>query len=588
MVLRPRRPVDCYVAGVSETPAPPRPRRLVGLLVLAGGLVAAWLLTGSPRRVLYFGGPIVTLDADGTVAEALAIEGDRIVGVGDRETLSAWAGATGAAVVHLGGRAILPGFIDAHGHFPGEGVFGVFVNLNCPPIGDVASMDDLVARLRARAEEEGDSDDWLVGISYDDTLLPERRHPTRRDLDRASSTRPIVAIHVSGHLAAVNGAGLERLGIDAATPDPEGGVIRRDPATGEPDGVLEETAAERVIQQMQAPGPFVGLEILREASRRYLAAGVTTAQSGYTEAGLIRVLLWASRLGLTPLRLVIWPAGDTALRMLDGELSFESRDPRQARIGAAKLIADGSIQGYTGYLSEPYFVPPGDDPGYRGYPRIAPDVLAEQVSRLHAAGWQVAVHGNGDAAIDEILDAFEQAQRAHPRDDARHVIIHAQMARDDQLDRMKALGVVPSFFSLHTFYWGDRHRTIFMGPERAARMSPAASALERGVRFTIHADSPVVPMEPLRLVWAAVNRKTRSGAVVGPDERITALQALRAVTIDAAWQGFQEDDRGSLEPGKLADFVILSESPLDHPDRIDTIRVLETVIGGKTRWRAGD
>jgi predicted amidohydrolase YtcJ len=254
-----------------------------------------------------------------------------------------------------------------------------------------------------------------------------------------------------------------------------------------------------------------------------------------------------------------------------------------------KLVADGSIQGYTGYLSEPYHVPPGDDPGYRGYPRIPRDELVETVTELHAAGFQVAVHANGDASIDDALDAIAAALSRHPAGDARPVLIHAQMARPDQLDRMAALGVVPSFFSLHTFYWGDRHRRIFMGPERAARMSPAAGARARGIPFTIHCDAPVVPMEPLRLVSSAVNRRTRSGHVVGPEERIPVAAALRAVTLDAARQHFEEDEKGSLEPGKWADLVILSESPLAVPPaEIERIRVLETVVGGETAFRAED
>jgi predicted amidohydrolase YtcJ len=238
-------------------------------------------------------------------------------------------------------------------------------------------------------------------------------------------------------------------------------------------------------------------------------------------------------------------------------------------------------------LSEPYHVPLGDDPGYRGYPRIARDELIERVVRYHGAGMQVAVHGNGDASIDDILDAIQEAWRLHPRADARPIVVHAQMARPDQLDRMAALGVIPSFFSLHTFYWGDRHIRLFMGPERAARMSPAASARQLGVRFTIHCDAPVVPMEPLRLVWSAVNRRTHGRTVAGEAERIPVLEALRAVTIDAAWQHFEEASKGSLEPGKLADLVTLSENPLAvRPERIDELAVLETIVGGRTEWRA--
>ncbi len=241
---------------------------------------------------------------------------------------------------------------------------------------------------------------------------------------------------------------------------------------------------------------------------------------------------------------------------------------------------------YTGYLTQPYHQPPGDDREYRGYPRIPRDELIRLVTRYHESGLQVAVHGNGDASIDDILDAFEAAQRAHPRRNARHVVIHAQMARDDQLDRMRQLSVIPSFFSLHTYYWGDRHRDVFLGPARAARISPARSAVERGLRFTIHADAPVVPMEPLRLVWSAVNRRSVSGAAIGESQRIDVMQALRAVTIDAAYQHFEEDVKGSLTVGKLADLVILSRSPLDVPQEIDRIRVIETVVGGRTRYRA--
>jgi predicted amidohydrolase YtcJ len=294
-----------------------------------------------------------------------------------------------------------------------------------------------------------------------------------------------------------------------------------------------------------------------------------------------------SRLGVIPIRLVLWPDQAASFALLDGRLRLPSWDPKWVRLGASKLVADGSIQGYTGYLSRPYFTAPDGDATYRGYPRIPREELAERVKRLHAAGRPIAVHGNGDAAIDDILDAFEAAQQATPREDPRFVLVHAQMAREDQLDRMKALGVIPSFFVLHTYYWGDRHRDVFMGPERAARMSPARSAAQRGLHFTLHADAPVVPMEPLRIVWSAVNRLSTSGAVIGAEQRIEPMQALRAVTIDAAAQHFEEAEKGSLEPGKLADLVILERSPLDDPERIDRIRVLETIVGGVSVWRAG-
>jgi predicted amidohydrolase YtcJ len=560
-----------------------RARRALALAAALAVAAVAWWWLRPPARVAYVGGPVLTMDASDRIVDALGVEGDRIAAVGAKDEVLAWAGA-GARVVDLAGRALLPGFIDAHGHFPGAGIPAIYEDLNSPPIGDVRTIDDVVLRLGARAAH-AEAGEWIVGWSYDDTLLAERRHPTRADLDRASTRHPIVAWHVSGHLGTVNSLALERLGIDAARADPEGGRIRRD-ARGEPDGVLEENALELVNAALPAPGLRQSLAILREATRRYLSAGVTTAQNGYTEAAHMQALLWASRLRLFPLRVVLWPRAEVAEQIVDGELDFDPPADGRVRLGAVKLIDDGSIQGYTGYLSHPYHVPPGDDPAYRGYPRIPREELIRQVGRFHRAGWQVAVHGNGDAAIDDVLDAFEAAQREDPREDARHVVIHAQMARDDQLDRMQALGVIPSFFVLHTFYWGDRHRDIFLGPKRAARISPTRAADVRGLRFTLHADSPVVPMEPLRIVWAAVNRRTTSGRELGPEQRISPLRALRAVTADAARQHFQEDRVGSLEPGKLADLVVLSRSPLEDPAHIDEIRVLETIIGGESVWRA--
>lgn len=560
---------------------------LVVVLVLCAGVgLAAWLAMREPPpagAVLYVGGPILTMDADDRVVEALATVDDRIEAVGDEATLRAWAEREGARVVELDGRALLPGFIDAHGHFPGMGAYAVLLDLNSPPIGEVERVDDLVALIAERAKETPEGD-WVLGLGYDDTLLAERRHPDRADLDRASERHPVAVLHISGHLAAVNSAALALLGIDAETPDPEGGVIQRD-ATGQPTGVLEETAMAGVTQAL-TPDPVASLELMRAAGEMVASQGVTTVQSGLTPAGLVEAFRWMVRFGLVPVRLVIWPDHEAGLEAARGERSLESGDDDRLTLGAIKIVGDGSIQGYTGYLTEPYAVPPGDDPDYRGYPRYPPEELAAMVAELHRAGHQIAIHGNGDAAIDDILDAIEAAQRAHPRDDARHIVIHAQMTREDQLDRMQALGVIPSFFSLHTFYWGDRHRALFMGEERAARMSPTGSAVRRGMPFTVHADAPVVPLEPLRLVWATVNRTTRSGYVLGPDQRLTPMQALRAVTIDAAFQHFEEADKGSLEPGKLADLVILSRSPLDDPETIDEIGVEATIVGGRVVYAA--
>jgi len=557
-------------------------RRLaVGFAVVLAGFAVWWLRP--PERVAYVGGAVLTMDTQDRVVGGIAIEGERIAQVGTEAEIRAWAERVRARVVDLEGRAVLPGFVDAHSHFPGAGIDVVATDLNAPPIGKIQRIDEIIAALRAQAETKP-AGEWIFGTGYDDSLLAERRHPTRADLDAVSTRHPVGILHVSGHLAAVNSLGLERLGYSADTPDPEGGRIRRD-ASGAPDGVLEENAAEGVTRALAAPGPLDALRILRRATALYLAAGVTTAQNGFATGAQLRGLTWAGRLRLLPLRLVLWPGEADGDALIDGSFTPPRDDP-WLRVGAVKLIADGSLQGYTGYLTQPYFVPPGDDPGYRGYPRIAREKLFAWVERLHRAGLQIAIHGNGDAAIDDILDALEHAQSVAPRPDARHVVVHAQTVREDQLDRMAALGVIPSFFVLHTWYWGDRHRERFLGPERAARISPTASAARRGIHFTLHADTPVVPMEPLRIVWSAVNRTTTSGATLGADQRIDVLRALRGVTIDAARQHFLEGDRGSLEAGKLADLVVLDRSPLEDPAGIARLRVLETIVGGRSAYRA--
>jgi predicted amidohydrolase YtcJ len=555
---------------------------IAAIVAMAGSAAYLWRRPPPPR--LFVGGPILTLNAENRVVDALATDGDRVVGAGDRAQWEDWAQKRGAHIVDLDGRVLLPGFIDAHSHFPASGVLDALTHLGSPPLGAVTSIDGLVATLAQRSAQSRRGD-WIVGWGYDDTALTDARHPTRDDLDRVSRTENVVVFHISAHVAAVNSKGLEALGLTDASEDPTGGVLRRD-AEGQLDGVLEEEAMRPVLRAALLPSPLQGLLAARRAAAAYLAAGVTTAQNGAAQREQLGGLALLSSLGLLPLRLVVWPEGETALALLDGSLGIRPTDPRWMRIGAAKLVADGSIQAYTAHLTKPYFVPPGGDAAFRGYPRIPRAALFHDVRKLHAAGWQVAVHGNGDAAIDDILDAFEAAQLEVPRPDSRHVIVHAQMARRDQLDRMRALGIVPSFFELHTYYWGDRHRDRFLGPDRAARISPLKDAHDRGLRFTLHADTPVVPMDPLRIVAAAVTRRTASGAVLGDQERIGVMDALRAVTIDAAFQHFQDDMLGSLEAGKLADMVILDRSPLDDPQNIDTIRVMETFVGGRSVYRS--
>jgi predicted amidohydrolase YtcJ len=395
----------------------------------------------------------------------------------------------------------------------------------------------------------------------------------------------VAIVHVSGHLAVVNTVGLDILGIDESTPDPLGGVIVRDPLSADgrrPNGVLEETAARAVWEYTLDLGVMDGVRMTTQAAAEYLSVGVTTASAGGMPTSVAKLLGLLSRLNQFPQRVALFPLfEEVGEALLSEELTLDAFAAGKVSVPRVKIIADGSIQGYTGYLSEPYYAPFKGDPLYRGYPSVPREELLRQVSGLYERRIQVAIHCNGDASIDDGLDAIEAAMKAHPWPDARPLIIHAQMTRLDQIERMAALGVTPSFFSAHTYYWGDRHAAIFMGPGRAANMSPARWALEAGVRFSSHLDTPVTPMLPLQAVWSQISRESTAGVVIGPEQRIDRTSALRAVTIDAAWQVFMDDKIGSIEPGKRADLVVLSDNPLTAGD-VRSIKVDRTVIDGAT------
>ncbi len=545
--------------------------------------------------VVYINGTVITMDDRNTKAEAVAIKEDKIVAVGPAASIQKMVGPE-TRRVDLTDKTLLPGLSEPHNHF---GVYGALtlrsVSLQSPPVGTVKNMKELIEALRERASRTPRGQ-WVYGRGYDDTLLAENRHPNRFDLDKASKDHPLLIVHVSGHLSVANTKALEMAGIGRDTSQPTGGVIRKDPRTGEPDGILEEMPAQYLVARLLPPITMEQrLNGIVAASETYLQVGVTScSDAGVNFPGVgsceeIVAYQKAVNQGLLSLRI-------TMMIGVDFLLGPEGRNPSfltgfgndRLKIGPAKIIVDGSIQGYTGWLAKPYYVPFKGEKDYRGYPVTPPDRLNKLIAEAHRAGFQIAAHGNGDAAIDAILHAYQLAQKEYPRPDARHRIEHCQTVREDQLDTMAELGITPSFFVSHTFYWGDRHKTIFLGPERAKRISPLKSALKRGIKFTMHSDCPVTPVSPLFCVFAAVNRVTIGGEVLGPEFRLTPEEALRGVTIDAPWQTFDEKIKGSIEPGKLADFTILSENPLTvSPERIKDIKVKEVIIGGKSVYRAG-
>ena len=557
----------------------------IGMLIaiVCAAVFYLQLNPGPPRQQFFFNGKILTMNPHNDIAEAVVIEGERIAAVGSYEDLRPKIDDT-TEVHDLKGRTMMPGFIDAHGHFPGSALSLIYVDLNSPPIGTVDNIDVALDLLKKKAKATSKGE-WIFGFGYDDTSLEDGRHFRLQELDQVSSDHPIYVVHISGHLGVGNSRALYEMGISNNSPNPVGGEIGRDPATGELNGLLFETAHDPVADKAFDVGLFDRFRILRAASKEYLSKGVTTAQNGLANEEIASALSMLSWLGVIPLRLVVWPEVKSGGRFLDREIAARHQSGKFS-VGAVKFVTDGSIQAYTGYLRQPYWKQaPANSADYRGYPVIPQDELDQLVIDAHRKGHQLALHANGDAAIDATIASFRKAQDLHYREDARPIIVHAQMLRKDQMAEVKRLGITLSFFLAHTYYWGDRHREIFLGPDRAVEISPAKTALDKGIPFTLHLDTPVVPMDPMLMVWAAVNRLSASGHDMGAAERISVIEALRAVTTNAAWQVFEEKTRGSIEAGKFADLIILSDDPLGKSKDLRDLRVLETIVGGVSRWQ---
>jgi predicted amidohydrolase YtcJ len=534
--------------------------------------------------LIFLGQNIITMDASNV--SAVAVRGDRIVVAGSEQDARALQGE-GTRVIELGERALLPGFIDAHGHFAGVARYADMLDLSSPPVGDVTSVDDIVRKLQRRIENRNIPPGELVyGYGYDDSLLAELRHPDRDDLDRASSDHPIVIRHVSGHLLAANSMALLEAGVGANTADPAGGIIRRRPGSDEPDGVMEETAMQFFPGTGELLTPQRQSELRREAVQIYAGYGITTIQDSNVSQAYVDRLKAEGLEQEYAADIVTFvmgnPLPDDVLATVAADTSYTGG----VRNGGVKFTLDGSPQGRTAWMSEPYNAgPPGAAADYVAYPSYDPDAWLNRIGPLLERGVPVLAHANGDAAIELMIDGVANAIAAGPVPDHRSVIIHAQLIREDQLDRVAELGIIPSFYSVHPFFWGDWHRLSF-GEERARFISPVQAAIARDIPFTVHNDSPIVPPDMMRLVEITVNRETRSGFVLGPDQRASVMQALHAITLGAAYQYFEEDEKGSITVGKRADLVILEDNPLTvATSELGEVSVLETFARGKSIFK---
>ncbi len=542
---------------------------------------------------IYIHGNIITVNEAQPFAQALATKEGLISGVGDSETLLRLKGPL-TKIVDLAGATVVPGFIDAHSHFAGVGTQAMVANLLPAPDGPVNTIAELQAEISHFIATSPIANDYKVaiGFNYDDSQLVEQRHPNRHDLDAVSTEIPIVVMHQSGHIGAYNSKALEIMGITAETPDPAGGVIERESDGKTPNGVMQENAHFMIFFRLIPDFSTPDLVTLYKAGEHaYLSNGFTTVQEGKTDLETLNILPQIAASHGFDIDIISYPD----IAAIGGEALLKDRQISKEylngfRIGGVKLTFDGSPQGKTAWFTKPYLLPPnGQPPEYSGYPAFTDEEALEWMSLAFANNWQLLVHTNGDAAIDQLIRLLKRAQSNLKNPDHRTVMIHGQFTRKDQINSLKDLGIFPALYPMHTFYWGDWHRDSVTGPERANNISPTGWMIDQAMRFSIHSDAPVTFPNSMRIIDSAVNRTTRTGKVLGAAHRLSPMDALKALTIWAAYQHFEESIKGSLEVGKQADFVVLDADPLTvEATNIKNMKVLKTVNNDKTVFTHGD
>ena len=544
----------------------------------------------SGAAIVYYNGDIITMEGkQPTYAEAVVVKDGKILFVGNEAEAMKQAGE-GHTMIDLKGKTLLPAFLDGHGHFYNVGFTAAVANILPPPDGPAQDVASIVTTVKNwTSTEDGKlivkKFGWIIGNGYDDSQLKEKDHPKATDLDKVSTDVPVIVIHQSGHLAVVNTKAMQMLGLTKASKNPSGGTYRRNP-DGSPNGVLEENAMFSVLFPILGKADAeMADKFIQKGQEEYAKKGYLTAQDGRTTIEQMASLKSAADRGKFYIDVVSYP--DIALgteTMKDGYYSPEHVYKNKYRIGGVKLTLDGSPQGKTAWLSHPYHIPPaGQKADYKGAGVMTDAKANEYVATAFKNKWQMLCHTNGDAAIDQYLKAIDLAEKQYGYPDHRTVLIHGQTLRKDQIPELVRLKVFPSLFPMHTYYWGDWHAESVLGRPRADYISPCRDVINAGLMITSHHDAPVTFPNSMRVLDATVNRVTRSGKILGPDQRITPYEGLKTLTEWAAYQYFEEKYKGTLTAGKLADLVILDKNPLKiNPMDINTIQILESIKEGKT------
>lgn len=558
---------------------------LIAISLAATAFCAAATSPVKPMAdLIYVGGDIITVHDAQPQAETLAVKNGKILAVGSQAEIMALK-SPDTNVVDLAGKTLIPGFIDGHGHVFNTGIQALSANLLAPPDGEVTDIASLQQTLKDWFATSGNQHHGVVlGFGYDDSQLTEKRHPTRQELDVVSRDMPVLIIHQSGHLATFNTKALELAGFTSESKDPAGGKIRRESDGKTPSGVLEETAFFGALLPMFAKLKPEENEIIFSAGMDlYASFGYTTAQEGRASTSAVETMYQVAQRGKLKVDVAAYPDIQVAQSVIQPPYLSDVY-MNGFRVAGAKLNLDGSPQGKTAWLTEPYLIPPEGQPqGYRGYASMSDEDASRYVELAQSKGWQLLTHVNGDAAIDQLIQAVEASEKKHGKSDRGFIAIHAQTARKDQIASFNKLGIFPSFFPMHTFYWGDWHSDSVLGKERASHISPTGWARQLGMIFTSHHDAPVALPDSMRVFYATVNRISRTGREIGPQQRISPLEALKAQTLWAAIQYHEEANKGSLEVGKNADLVVLSANPLKvKPETIADIKVVQTIKDGVT------
>jgi hypothetical protein len=542
---------------------------------------------------VYSNGKVITVNDNQPKASAVAVKNGRIVYVGDIRGVKPYISDT-TQQVDLKGKTMIPGFVDAHGHVVNAGLQAASANLLSIPDGSVNSFKELVNSIIAWQKTDVgqrffEKTGWLLGFGFDDSQLTEQVFPTAEVLNKVSADKPVMIIHQSGHFGVFNQQALQKVGIDDCTKKIPGGAIRCKADGVTPNGVLEENAFFSALATFEEGiDSEYNLELFSLGIKSFTRFGYTTAQEGRAFTPTVELAELKANNEKLPIDVALYV--DFTGKDLLKTSNFYSGSGYDGityknglRIAGLKMTLDGSPQGKTAWLSKPYFVPPeGQDIDYVGYPAMTEEQVETEIMDAYAQNRQVLAHCNGDAAIDRYLNAIEKAVDKYGVKDRRVVLIHGQTMRKDQISRLKALGVIPSLFPMHTFYWGEWHKTSVLGPERAAYISPTRDVLDAGLIFTTHHDAPVALPDSMRVLSATVTRVTRSGDILGADQRVTPYEGLKAMTIWPAYQHFEEKQKGSIEVGKQADFVVLSANPLTvDPLTIADIKVLKTINDDK-------